>query len=371
MALQSVAIFAVLSPTIHPGPYSTTVQFAGGFVEAGSHPVALTIIEEETARGLVRMMARAAASRANIVIVRHIDLAGPLVLLLGLILRARRRIFVLQVPTPVSSTRLDRNHRRGALFHAIKRVVMKISHPIVFAVPHLILQFAPERGLMARVGANKTLLVSHPVEPSEFSLRKAVDPDRIRIVGVASSANYPGFDRLLRGLSEYQALNPRCAVDVVLVGPHLALEKELELARTLMLTQSVTFTGALFGAELQDVLSDADVACGTLAGHRVGLTVASPLKHRAYLAHGIPFITSIDDPGMPQNARWILKVVADDTPLDLVGIVEWAKALPIEDSRQQMRAWAETQMSAQSIAARILAEAQRLRNRKRAPEQRH
>lgn len=352
---ESVALLAMLSPTTHPGPHSTMGRLAEGFVEAGSDPVQLTIIEEETVKGLLRMLVAAASSQQAIVLIRHVEAAAPLIFIIGLVLRLRRRFFVLQVATPVSSAHLDTNRRRGNMFHMVSRAVITSCHPFIFSIPHLILQYAPERGRMARIGASKTILISHPTDAGQA--RTAIsDPQTIRAVGIAGSANSPGFDRFIRGLGAYRTVDSSRTLEVVIIGHDEALQAERELIDALELSHSVTFTGALFGTHLHDVLATATFGIGTLAGHRVGLTTASPLKHRTYLAHGIPFVTSIADPGLPADAAWILQVPADDTPLDMQNVLNWVTSLPREESRQEMKRWSDENLSAQSIATRIVTE---------------
>lgn len=58
---------------------------------------------------------------------------------------------------------------------------------------------------------------------------------------------------------------------------------------------NVKFHGFLNGDALHDVLSQTDVACGTLALHRKKMNEASPLKVRESIAHGIPVIIAYHD----------------------------------------------------------------------------
>ncbi|MBN1306073.1 MAG: glycosyltransferase family 4 protein [Anaerolineales bacterium] len=58
---------------------------------------------------------------------------------------------------------------------------------------------------------------------------------------------------------------------------------------------NVSFHGFLDQAGIMEVLSRADIACGTLALHRKNMQEASPLKVREALAYGLPVILAYKD----------------------------------------------------------------------------
>ena len=56
------------------------------------------------------------------------------------------------------------------------------------------------------------------------------------------------------------------------------------------------------------ILSNADVAIGTLALHRKDMNEASPLKVREYLAFGLPTIIAYDETDFPGSQSFLLKI---------------------------------------------------------------
>jgi hypothetical protein len=140
---------------------------------------------------------------------------------------------------------------------------------------------------------------------------------------------------------------------VVLIGHPEALASERALTTQLGLDACVRFTGVLTGPDLDIELSTASVGIGTLAGHRVGLTQGSPLKHRAYLEHGLPFITSINDPGLP-SAQWILLLDADDEPVDITSVLEWYRTLSPDEVRSEMECWVAANLSPRAVGNHVL-----------------
>ena len=71
---------------------------------------------------------------------------------------------------------------------------------------------------------------------------------------------------------------------------------------------NVVAHGTLGRTEYERILTSADVAIGTLALHRKGMSEACPLKVREYLAFGIPCIIGFDDTDFVQPVDFILKV---------------------------------------------------------------
>ena len=64
----------------------------------------------------------------------------------------------------------------------------------------------------------------------------------------------------------------------------------------------------------------------------MGLTEASVLKAREYCAWGIPFIITCTDPDFSDDFPFILRIPADETPVDLETVIEFAHSA-CKDSR--------------------------------------
>ena len=72
------------------------------------------------------------------------------------------------------------------------------------------------------------------------------------------------------------------------------------------LPPNVTSHNELGRDELTTVLSESDVAFGTLALHRNSMHEACPLKTRHYLAHGLPVVIGYDDTDFLDLEPWYL-----------------------------------------------------------------
>jgi hypothetical protein len=78
-------------------------------------------------------------------------------------------------------------------------------------------------------------------------------------------------------------------------------------------------------SELDSLLNVIDVGLGPLACHRKGFREATPLKVRRYLAHGIPVVIGYNDLDIYNEYEFVLKVPANDDPLDLDRLKSFAK----------------------------------------------
>jgi len=98
------------------------------------------------------------------------------------------------------------------------------------------------------------------------------------------------------------------------------LEKVLKLANKLLEfdfeivgldgenTQNIMFHGYLSLDETKKIVENSDVGLGTLSLYINGLTEASPLKSRQYLAHGLPIIYAYDDTDLDGTEDFTLKI---------------------------------------------------------------
>ena len=159
----------------------------------------------------------------------------------------------------------------------------------------------------------------------------------INMIGVAEVHFWHGFDRLLKGLAEYYSRPHMQEVHFHLVGgidPNEWNGSEMsEGINTLInkhnLSEHVTLYGKKFGDELNSVFEKADVAIGSLARHRSGIYNIKTLKNREYAARGIPFVYSETDTDF-EGKPYILKVPADESPIDIHAIVDFYNGLDIE-----------------------------------------
>jgi glycosyltransferase involved in cell wall biosynthesis len=122
-------------------------------------------------------------------------------------------------------------------------------------------------------------------------------------------------------------------------GPEVpALKKIID---ELGIAGKVVFHGFSHGKDLDTLFNTCQIAIGSLGLHRMGLTEASVLKAREYCAWGIPFIITCTDPDFSDDFPFILRIPADETPVDLETVIEFAhRVCKDHDHPRKMRTYA-------------------------------
>lgn len=147
---------------------------------------------------------------------------------------------------------------------------------------------------------------------------------------LGNAAPWHGLDRLLAGLSAHRGR------PVLL---HLVGDIEPPGRRGVGPAAELIAHGRLAGAALDAVLSDVHLGIASLAMHRAGLRQACPLKSREYAARGLPFAYAYDDPDLPADLPWCLRLPGGDAPIAIEPILAFASGLP-EGAAAALRAFA-------------------------------
>ena len=101
--------------------------------------------------------------------------------------------------------------------------------------------------------------------------------------------------------------------------------------------------------------SRCDIGVGGLGLHRKGQYRSMTLKLREYMARGLPFVYAVDDPSLPEDPAFCLRLPNDESPIDLAELAAFARrAQADEETPARMRAYAESHMSWQGVLAQVL-----------------
>ncbi len=171
----------------------------------------------------------------------------------------------------------------------------------------------------------ETLQIINGVDLSRISPRKAKSKNRQRIdvICVAYFALWHGIDRFIEGMREYYQKD--CDTDVVLhlVGAGNEIPKLKRMVSDSGLEEHIIFHGERDGVQLDAIYDFCDYALASLGLHRIGISRASTLKTREYLAKGIPFIYSGSiDVFENEWLQYCIQVSADDSPIDIDRFVD-------------------------------------------------
>ena len=109
-----------------------------------------------------------------------------------------------------------------------------------------------------------------------------------------------------------------------IVGEGPEINQLKALTSSMGLSEKVRFHGFLTGEPLDALFDTCDIAVGTLALHRKGLSEACTLKAREYCARGIPFIDAGKDPDFPDDFEYIMRLPLDDSEVNIPSVLEFA-----------------------------------------------
>ncbi len=189
----------------------------------------------------------------------------------------------------------------------------------------------------------KTIRISNGIDFSSIPVKKNLNntSHELHLIGVAEIHQWHGFDRIVKGLSEYYEQPHDMKVIFHMVGYFYSAEIEAEYKKMLSDTnmeQYVILHGKQHGEALDQLFEQCDFGIGSLGRHRVGIQKIKTLKNREYAARGIPFVYSETDTDF-ENMPYVLKVPADETPVKIIDIIRFYQSLSItpQDIRNSIK----------------------------------
>ena len=177
----------------------------------------------------------------------------------------------------------------------------------------------------------KTIKISNGIDFNRVKTKSTINDTskELNLIGVAEIHEWHGFDRVLKGLVDYYSKPQTYIVRFHIVGYFFIAEEEREfkkLIRDNHIEEYVILHGKKHGDELDGLFNQCDFGIGSLGRHRVGIQKIKTLKNREYAARGIPFVYSETDTDFDQKP-YVLKVPADETPIDINHIIQFYKGL--------------------------------------------
>ena len=176
----------------------------------------------------------------------------------------------------------------------------------------------------------------------------------VHLLALASMAEWHGYDRMLRALAGYRG-EEEVYLHLVGADGDGSLAVWTALAAELDIMSKVCFHGARYGDELNQIVADCDVGVGCLGVFRRGNFQILSLKLREYMARGIPFVYAEEDPVIPDDSRFSLRVENSEAPIDMAAVVAFANRVKAAaEVPALMRAYAREHMSWTGIMAGVL-----------------
>jgi glycosyltransferase involved in cell wall biosynthesis len=186
-------------------------------------------------------------------------------------------------------------------------------------------------------GVDTARMTSLPAHASDGSLR---------LLGLANLSFWHGYDRVIEGMAQYYERGGSKEVYFDVVGTGNELTRLQDLAAQHGLADLVNFHGSRHGAELEAIMATADVGISSIGMHRLDVDTSN-LKSREFCARGLPFVIGYVDRDFPDALPFVFHATADDTPLDIGGVLSFFQRLQADSPgySAQMRIYTEEHLT--------------------------
>lgn len=172
----------------------------------------------------------------------------------------------------------------------------------------------------------KSIQIDNGIDCDEIHQRTPIlhEGNTVRLLAVATVANWHGYDRVIRGLGEYYAESPKRNVELHLVGGGRLIPELKQLCVECGVENYVYFHGWKKGEDLGKLFDQCDMGVGCLGVHRKDITYTNSLKLREYAARGIPFFYGDIDLAMEEHFKeYLMNVPANDDPIVISDIIRF------------------------------------------------
>lgn len=182
-----------------------------------------------------------------------------------------------------------------------------------------------------------SMVIPNGFDFSRMELVKEKLPEGVtHIVAVSAMREWHGYERMIEGMHNYYATPSAEQRNFVLhlVGEGREYGKYKALIDEYKLHDHVVLEGAMFGEKLDSLYEKCAIGVDSLARHRTGVDVLSSLKSREYGAKGIPFVNSCKVDIIDDDFRYMLRVPADESPVDMNAVAEFCDRCNLEGDRR-------------------------------------
>lgn len=257
---------------------------------------------------------------------------------------SKKAVLVVEIPTFPP----DREKQKTAL----RRIYMKYSDKCWQNVSKYISLFTIIGEKANSYLGVPTLNIDNGVFVDTIPEKKQETPSdgKIHLLAVASMSKWHGYDRIIKGLADWNNAKSRnYVIDMVGDEGDGSLTEWKKMSEDYSIGEQVHFHGRMTGDPLTGMFNIATLGVGSLGMFRNSMGNGSNLKIREYTARGLPFIYAHDDPGIDENLPWCIQFPNNETPIDMERVDRFIDSLSGENNIiSQMRAYAKQHMSWES-----------------------
>lgn len=335
-AISKISYIAIVDRERLPGVYNKITQTTKSLTELGYDAEHHVVFEGSKLGSAIKAFKLIWFSQADTIIYRH-SIYTFLLFFAFIRQRIKETKIIIDIPTPSSVTLIEIYNTTDSsrVEKAIRIALIAATAPWSLWPATKIIQYAPENIYFSLGLRKKTTLSSNGINVNNIDPRKGFPrwPDKnFFLIGVASIANWHAFDRVIRGMAEYnkKSTSHNTVPHFIIVGDGPARKALEDLVRTLNLESQVTFTGYKSGASLNVLYTHAHIGVASLGLYRKGLSMASDLKSREYAARGLPFICAGHDFDFDPTPDFVLKFANNDSYIDIEKTMNWYSTISFD-----------------------------------------
>lgn len=177
------------------------------------------------------------------------------------------------------------------------------------------------------------------------------DKKCVNLVTVANISKWHGYDRIIKGIAEYNNKKDNIEVNFFIIGDGEE-KKELEiLSKRMNVERNVKFLGLKFGEELNNLFNNMDIGISSLALFRAG-GGHDPIKSKEYIGRGLPVVIGYNDRAFKEELDFVINVEPNNNPINIQELIE--KFKNIKSTSRDIRIYAKENLTWESQMKKIL-----------------
>ncbi len=171
----------------------------------------------------------------------------------------------------------------------------------------------------------QTINTGNGIDVNSVKPRVISDDDNgsLNLIAVAVLNNWHGYDRLIRGISDYYENGGKRNVIFHLVGDGECLQEYKDLVKKLHIENNVIFYGFKTTKEIDKIYDKCNLAVDSLGWHRSKVSLGTSLKSREYLAKGLPIIASTPMDIFPDGWEYAFYAPIDDSSININDVISF------------------------------------------------
>lgn len=229
---------------------------------------------------------------------------------------------------------VKRQMRNGQYFSAIKGAISAIINKKYFLKLKECVDLIVTTTPVGELYGVKTINVVNGIDADHSPARVKKDNDfDFNIISVAMISVWHGYDRVIRGISDYYKNGGEKNILYTVIGDGDERPNLEQMVHDLKLENHIVFAGIKLKEELNSYYDVADIALEMLAGFRRTNGLISSIKMAEYFVKGVPVIYAADqDAYSDERALYCYRVSNDDSAIDIDALIEFSNNLYMQNN---------------------------------------